>query len=57
MATWIISAVLLAAIVMAARYCWKKFRRGECIGCPGGGCSGCESGGCCHCHEPAGKTK
>ena len=44
MATWIISAVLLAAIVMAARYCWKKFRRGECIGCPGGGCSGCESG-------------
>ena len=43
MATWIISAVLLAAIVIAARYCWKKFRRGECIGCPGGGCSGCES--------------
>ncbi|PWM79322.1 MAG: FeoB-associated Cys-rich membrane protein [Phascolarctobacterium sp.] len=56
MAAWIINAVLLVAIVLAARYCWKKFHRGECIGCPGGGCS-CSEGGCCHCHEAQPKTK
>ena len=56
MAAWIINALLLAAVVVAARYCWKKFRRGECIGCSEGGAGGCSGCGG-HCHSLPPKTK
>lgn len=56
MISWIINAVLLIAVAAAARYCWKKFRRGECIGCSESGCNSC-AGGCCHCHDAKPKTK
>ena len=51
MATYIIGAVLLAVVLLAARYVIRCKQQGGCVGC--GGKDGC--GGCCHCHESSGK--
>lgn len=45
MPTVIVGAVILAALVAAVRYVYKKSKAGQCVGCPGG-CSGS-----CHCSE------
>lgn len=40
MATIIVTAVLLAAVIAAVRYIHKSKKTGTCAGC-GGSCSGC----------------
>ena len=53
MATYIIGAILLGIVLLAARYVIRCQKQGGCVGC--GGEDGC--GGCCHCHESSGQTK
>lgn len=48
MATYIIGAILLGVLLLAARYVIRCKQRGGCVGC-GGGKGGC--GDCCHCQE------
>lgn len=49
MSTWVIFGLLLAAMFLAARYAWRKTKKGECVGCSG--CKGQEGGGCGCCHS------
>ena len=53
MATYIIGAILLGIVLLAARYVIRCQKQGGCVGC--GGKDGC--GSCCHCHESSGQTK
>lgn len=42
MADWIIGAIVIGAMALAARYTWRKHKSGGCPGCAGG----CGSGAC-----------
>lgn len=44
MITWVIFGLLLIAMFFAARYAFRKAKKGECVGC-----SGCKNG--CHCEK------
>lgn len=47
MATWIIFGLIVIAMFLAARYAFRKAKKGECVGCSG--CKGGHHG--CHCEK------
>lgn len=54
MGTYIVGALVLAAVFFAARHVLKVTKSGGCVGC--GESSGCKEG-CCHCAASAPKSK
>lgn len=50
MATWIIGIILAVLFAVTARYVFRMFRSGKCVGCSD--CKGGCAGGCHHGEKP-----